>query len=286
MDIKVLRNLLKTAQLGSLTCAAEEANLTIQALAAQLNKAEEYFGFKIFNRTNKGAVLTPEGKHLLPYIMNVVKTSEHLRLKAEQLKKSTTTPIRIALNSTFSVDTNKKIINFMIDKLSDYSVIFSTSESPENLVKIAKDETDIAVVLGGNVPPGFYSIKLTGLHIKVIAACSAESAATTTTLVQPLAECPYSASFDKFTARHKPLLQEASVIFSGSELITVSLMKSFSSIGIISQDLALANGLNILPGFEDILDVHLIMKEPILTEHDLESFYNNVVHLPEIPLTA
>ncbi|EKM6428944.1 LysR family transcriptional regulator [Cronobacter sakazakii] len=285
MDIKVLRNLLKTAQMGSLTCAAEEANITIQALAAQLNKAEEYFGFKIFNRNNKGVVLTSEGKDLLPYIMNVVKTSEHLRLKAEQLKKSTTTPIRIALNSTFSVDTNKKIINFMIDKLSDYSVIFSTSESPENLVKIAKDETDIAVVLGGNVPPGFYSIKLTGLNIKVIAACSAESAAATT-LVQPLAECPYSASFDKFTARHKPLLQEASVIFSGSELITVSLMKSFSSIGIISQDLAQANGLNILPGFEDVLDVHLIMKEPILTEHDLESFYNNVVHLPEIPLTA
>lgn len=277
--------MLKTAQMGSLTCAAEEANITIQALAAQLNKAEEYFGFKIFNRNNKGVVLTSEGKDLLPYIMNVVKTSEHLRLKAEQLKKSTTTPIRIALNSTFSVDTNKKIINFMIDKLSDYSVIFSTSESPENLVKIAKDETDIAVVLGGNVPPGFYSIKLTGLNIKVIAACSAESAAATT-LVQPLAECPYSASFDKFTARHKPLLQEASVIFSGSELITVSLMKSFSSIGIISQDLAQANGLNILPGFEDVLDVHLIMKEPILTEHDLESFYNNVVHLPEIPLTA
>ncbi|CCK10821.1 Transcriptional Regulator, LysR family [Cronobacter sakazakii 680] len=46
MDIKVLRNLLKTAQMGSLTCAAEEANITIQALAAQLNKAEEYFGFK------------------------------------------------------------------------------------------------------------------------------------------------------------------------------------------------------------------------------------------------
>ncbi|MCL7708545.1 LysR family transcriptional regulator, partial [Enterobacter kobei] len=49
---------------------------------------------------------------------------------------------------------------------------------------------------------------------------------------------------------------------------------------------AQTNGLTILPDFEDILDVHLIMKEPILTEHDLESFYNNVVHLPEIPLTA
>ncbi|XTZ37849.1 LysR family transcriptional regulator [Salmonella enterica] len=286
MDTKVLKNLLKTAQMGSLTCAAEEASLTIQALAAQLKKAEEYFGFKIFNRTNKGVILTEEGKLILPYIMNVVKSSEHLRLKAEQLKKSATSPIRIALNSTFSVDINKKIIDFMIARLSDYSVIFSTAESPDNMVKIAKNETDIAVILGNNVPAGYYGLKLTGLNIRVIAARTNENNHNFASIIQPLTECPYSASFEKFTTHFKQQTQSASIIYSGSELITVSLMKSFNSIGIISQEMALVNNLNIVPGFEDVLDVYLIMKEPILSEQDLESFYDNVIPLPEIPLTA
>jgi DNA-binding transcriptional LysR family regulator len=286
MDIKVLVNLLKTAQMGSLTCAAEEANLTLQALAAQLKKAEEYFGFKIFNRTNKGVTLTEEGKSLLPYVMNVVKSAECLRVKASQIKMSAIKPIHIALNSTFSVDTNKKIIDFMTERLSDYTILFSTAESPDNLVKISKGEIDIAVILGSNIPVGYHYLKLTGLNIKVVAAYANKNNNTITSLIQPLPERPYSASFDKFISNYKRHTQGAQTIFSGSELITISLMKSFNSIGIISHNLALVNNLTTLPDFEDVLDVYLIMKEPILTESDLDTFTDNVITLPAISLTA
>ncbi|MFT4020425.1 MAG: LysR family transcriptional regulator [Acinetobacter sp.] len=286
MDMKVLMNLLKTAQMGSLTSAAEDACLTIQALAAQLKKAEAYFGIKIFDRTNKGVTLTEEGKQLMPYIRDVVQSAESLQFKARQLKKNMTDPIRVALNSTFSADTNKKIIDFLIERLGSDKIIFSTSESPENVNKLSKDEIDMAVIIGNHVPSGYYRLRLTGLHITVVAACASQNHHTVRTLIQPLSECPYSTSFDKFFSSDQRRSKDINILCSGSEFITVSLLKSDHRIGMMSKDVARANNLFIVPDFEDVLEVYLIMKQPMLTEQDLVSFSSQTLCLPHIPLIA
>ena len=57
MDSRILRNLMRIVQTGSLSAAAEHSCLTVQALAAQLNKVEEQFGFRLFRRSNKGCLL-------------------------------------------------------------------------------------------------------------------------------------------------------------------------------------------------------------------------------------
>jgi DNA-binding transcriptional LysR family regulator len=52
---------MRIVQTGSLSAAAEHSCLTVQALAAQLNKVEEQFGFRLFRRSNKGLTLTTQG---------------------------------------------------------------------------------------------------------------------------------------------------------------------------------------------------------------------------------
>ena len=52
MDIKVLKNIVTVARTGSITDAAEQVHVTVQALAAQLKKLEDHCGFKLFDRTN------------------------------------------------------------------------------------------------------------------------------------------------------------------------------------------------------------------------------------------
>ncbi|WP_196908319.1 LysR family transcriptional regulator [Candidatus Symbiopectobacterium sp. 'North America'] len=59
MDSKVLKHFLKIVQLGSLTAAADDACLTVQALAAQIKKLEQHMGLRLLNRTNKAVSLTP-----------------------------------------------------------------------------------------------------------------------------------------------------------------------------------------------------------------------------------
>lgn len=106
MDSKILRNFLKTAQLGSLTSAAQDANVTVQALAAQLNKLEEQFGFKLLERTNKGVTLTAAGRDILPWVTDVVKSTAELQQRVAQIKQRGTPTLHIALNNTFSEPVN------------------------------------------------------------------------------------------------------------------------------------------------------------------------------------
>ncbi|WP_017346684.1 LysR family transcriptional regulator [Pantoea sp. A4] len=286
MDIKVLKNILKMAQVGSLTCAADEAHLTVQALAAQLKKLEEHCGFRLFLRTNKGIALTADGQELLPFIMNVVKSSDQLQQKIQQLRQREPLPLRFSLNSTFSLDINQNIMRFMMKKLGNYRPVFSTSESPDNVQKMAKGESDIAVVIGNIVPDGFYCIPLKGLSIKVVAAMDSSQTGPLTALIKPLPECPYLQSFERFISESGDKYPGLMTLYSGSEIVSISMLKSFGSIGIVSRAMAEQNNLTVLPHFEDVLNVHLVMNEPLLEEGDLEPLYSNVVHLPEIQLTA
>ncbi|MGK2888801.1 MAG: LysR family transcriptional regulator [Candidatus Malihini olakiniferum] len=102
----MLKQFLKIVQLGSLTAVADDACLTVQALAVQIKKLEQHMGFLLLNSTNKGVSLIPEGQHMLPEIMAMVRTAEQLQCKVDQLRQHTPTTLYIALNSTFSLDIN------------------------------------------------------------------------------------------------------------------------------------------------------------------------------------
>lgn len=63
-------------RLGNLTLAGEEMGLTVSAVSRQIAGLEDQVGFRLFNRTNKGVSLTPEGAE---YIVNVRSALDDLR---------------------------------------------------------------------------------------------------------------------------------------------------------------------------------------------------------------
>lgn len=268
MDLRVLRNVLATARMGSLTGAAEDASLTLQALAAQIKKAEQLFGFPIFIRSNRGVELTPEGQQLLPHIMAVVKSADDLTRQARHINQRQHPPLRIALNSTFSPETNQRVMGFFITQFAGSECIFTTAETPDNLQKIAGDELDIAVILGESTLADGYQIPLNGLSIEVIAAHSRQYHDPADYLIRPQPACPYSNCFARFSARYQAHFPGARLRHSGSELATVALVNSLNAIGILSRDVALAHQLTIFPDYTDRLNASLIMKRPLLTPLD------------------
>ncbi|MGK2888799.1 MAG: hypothetical protein ACSLEN_05820 [Candidatus Malihini olakiniferum] len=58
---------------------------------------------------------------------------------------------------------------------------------------------------------------------------------------------------------------------SGSEQVSMSLMKSQGGVGIVSQAIAETHQLAMVPDFRDALDVYLVMKNPLLSKQDISA---------------
>ncbi|MFT8210342.1 MAG: LysR family transcriptional regulator [Symbiopectobacterium sp.] len=265
MDSKVLKHFLKIVQLGSLT--------------AQIKKLEQHMGFRLLNRTNKGVSLTPEGQHMLPEIMAMVRTAEQLQRKVDQLRQHAPTTLHIALNSTFSLDINHSIMNFMMDTLHGYRIVFSSSESPENLTKLANGDADMGMVIGCPAQCDDPMYLIDALKVPIVAAMAPGTTLALAPLIKPVAECAYVRVFERFVAMYQPWVQGKAVYDSGSEQVSMSLMKSQGGVGMVSQAIAEAHQLTVVPDFMDALDVYLAMKNPLLDNQDIAAL-NALLSLP------
>ncbi|MEO0569219.1 MAG: LysR family transcriptional regulator, partial [Pseudomonadota bacterium] len=68
----LLRSFVAIAECGNLTVAAAQLYRTQSAISVQLRKLEEELGVSLFQRSNKGMVLSEAGEKLLPKARNIL----------------------------------------------------------------------------------------------------------------------------------------------------------------------------------------------------------------------
>ena len=78
MDERLLKSFVTTAQLGSVTAAAERLNLTQPALSRQIQKLEQEFGLTLFQRSGRNLRLSVQGDRLLAEAQAVLAASKRL----------------------------------------------------------------------------------------------------------------------------------------------------------------------------------------------------------------
>ncbi|WLG95545.1 LysR family transcriptional regulator [Pseudomonas sp. Z1-29] len=273
MDSRTLRNLMRIVQTGSLSAAAEQSCLTVQALAAQLNKVEEQFGFRLFRRSNKGLALTSQGSELTPFMDQVLAATRQLEEKVAALKTPRRRTLKVALNTTLPAEFNRRMIERLIAVFPQYQLEFSYAESMENLSKLKNEHFDLAILVGQ--PSGFTSIAMPDVQVRVVGAHCGEEDDSLGLLgdrfqVRPAEECPYSRSFLRFLdaglGEYGPSQR---MVYSCSETLTLSLITQLDGLGLVSRDAALRNGLAIFPDFEDFLEVRLAVNNPELSDQAL-----------------
>ncbi|WP_339481444.1 MULTISPECIES: LysR family transcriptional regulator [unclassified Pseudomonas] len=270
MDSRILRNLMRIVQTGSLSAAAEHSCLTVQALAAQLNKVEEQFGFRLFRRSNKGLTLTSQGAELTPFMDQVLVATRQLEDKVAALKTPRQRTLRVALNTTLPADFNRRMIDRLIAVFPQYQLEFSYAESMENLSKLRNEDFDLAILIGQQ-QGGFTSITMPDVQVRVVGAHCGDADDSLGLLgdkfqVRPAEECPYSHSFLRFLdAGLGEYGSSQRMVYSCSETLTLSLITQLDGLGLVSREAALRNGLAIFPDFEDFLDVRLAVNNPELS---------------------
>ena len=72
MPLTQLKYIVETAEAGTISRAAEKLYISRPSLTAAIRELEHEFGITIFQRTNKGIILTSEGEGFLGYARQVI----------------------------------------------------------------------------------------------------------------------------------------------------------------------------------------------------------------------
>ena len=72
MTLTQLKYIVETANAGTISRAAEKLYISQPSLTAAIRELEHEFGITIFQRTNKGILLTSEGEEFLGYARQVI----------------------------------------------------------------------------------------------------------------------------------------------------------------------------------------------------------------------
>ena len=91
MTLQQLKYLITIANTGSMHTASEQLLITQPNLSKAIKDLEEEMGITIFNRTNKGVILTDDGKRFLSYARGVIEQADLLEdnfKSKENIKRS------------------------------------------------------------------------------------------------------------------------------------------------------------------------------------------------------
>ena len=135
MTFQQLKYIIAVAKAGSISKAANELFIAQPSLTSQIHEVEKEYNIKIFNRTNKGVVVTPEGEMFLSYARQVL---DQVDLLDEKYKNNYTKTLFSVSSQHYSfainafVDVIKKYDNdkydFSIRETETYEIIDDVSK--------------------------------------------------------------------------------------------------------------------------------------------------------------
>ena len=110
MDVRKYEAIIRIAEEGTVSAAAEVLGYSQAGVTQMLNSAEQEMGLKVFERTNKGAKLTEEGKRLLPLFRQIVNCQENIDQETAKLRGLEVGTVRIAGYSSIVINWIPRIL--------------------------------------------------------------------------------------------------------------------------------------------------------------------------------
>ena len=159
IDLKAI-SILKVAELGNFTKAAQELCISQPAISNHIKSMEETLGFKLFERTTSGIHPTRKGAVVIKYLSQMEVISNNLK-QAILSDKLFETTLRIGITHTVEsslvVEAIAKYLNSNSPEIS-IRIITDTAKSLYRLLK--NNELDFIIMEGSNNDPDLKTVML------------------------------------------------------------------------------------------------------------------------------
>ncbi len=150
MDIRQFEAVDAVVKYGTITKAAENINISQQALSTTIKKLEDECGFKIFKRRPSGVDLTAEGEYFYRFILPVISEYNVALNKIRQIKKrGSEIRLGVSIGAFHTIDYKKG--NALLDRFREAypKERFTSYEYPDKIIDemLRKGELDCALTL-------------------------------------------------------------------------------------------------------------------------------------------
>ena len=167
LDFRLLKYIVAVAEEGTFTAAAARLNLSQSALSTQIRLLEENLGVKIFDR-DRGTTLTAEGKVLLRYGRDGLRTRDHIVETIQAIHAGRMKPFRLGF-TPFVLNPLLKVVTDLYRDLIPDSDIVPESDGTQEVVAWLRDrECDAALV---TLPINSEAIEVTVLERHRLVVC-------------------------------------------------------------------------------------------------------------------
>ena len=153
---------------GSITHASERLNISQPAISKSIKNLEEQLGGELFIRTQKGVVLTEEGKIFYEHIKNAINNINDAESEFTSLIKLNKGSIRIGVSTTITEKYLLPHLKEFHEQFPNISIHMYTDISNELLNKLKNGLIDLAII---HVMDKDYGSEINIEKIKKIHSC-------------------------------------------------------------------------------------------------------------------
>ncbi|BDT67237.1 HTH-type transcriptional regulator DmlR [Comamonadaceae bacterium OS-1] len=172
MSINELRSIttfIRTAELGSLSKAAEEQHISPQAASKALGQLEHYLGVRLIHRTTRSMSLTEEGQRFLDAAQPSLQGLQQALRAARQTREDIAGPLRIAGPRTVL----QTVIGPVLDAYQRlYPQVQPDVQLDDRIGNWVEDRVDVGFRLGHAPQEGLIARRLFPMQLIICAAPS------------------------------------------------------------------------------------------------------------------
>lgn len=146
IDYELYRIFYEVANCGNITHSSEKLNISQPAISKAIKNLEEQLGGDLFVRTQKGVILTEEGKSFYKHIKCAIENIQNAENEFTNLINLNTGSIRIGVSTTI---TEKYLLPYLKEFHSTYpniTIHMYTDVSNELLNKLRNGLIDLAII--------------------------------------------------------------------------------------------------------------------------------------------
>lgn len=156
MNVAQLQYFLAVTREGKFSTAAESSYVSQSSLSKQIKSLEEELGVDLFNRSAKGATLTPAGEVFLEFATSTYRRYEDLLVRLEQYGTSARLHIRIgALPLVSDYGLHGDLADFQIENMG-IQIDFVERNQGEIIRRLELDRLDLAILRTDLLSPTEY----------------------------------------------------------------------------------------------------------------------------------